>query len=183
MGPRITVDSATLMNKALEVIEAHHLFGLDYDRIEVVVHPQSVVHGLVELSDGALLAHLGAPDMRVPIRYALTHPSRGIRSAPPYPLAGTTLEFEAPDLEAFPCLRLGYEAGRAGGSAPAVLNAADEIAVQAFLAGRIGFGSIPVVVERTLADVARTSATTVEEVLTADGEARSVATGHLGDSC
>ncbi|HEX5631522.1 MAG TPA: 1-deoxy-D-xylulose-5-phosphate reductoisomerase, partial [Acidimicrobiia bacterium] len=183
MGPRITIDSATLMNKAMEVIEAHHLFGFDYDRIEVVVHPQSVVHGLIEMSDGALLAHLGEPDMRIPIRYALTHPQRGERPARPYPLAGTTLAFEAPDFDAFPCLRLGYEAGRAGGAAPAVLNAADEIAVQAFLTGRIGFGSIAVVVERTLTDLGSGAVASVADVLAVDRAARAVATDHLGNSC
>ncbi|HAX82155.1 MAG TPA: 1-deoxy-D-xylulose-5-phosphate reductoisomerase [Actinobacteria bacterium] len=183
MGPRITIDSATLMNKALEVIEAHHLFGFPYDAIEVVVHPQSLVHGVVELSDGALLAHFCDPDMRIPIRYALTHPERGTRRAPHFPLAATSLTFEPPDLETFPALRLGYEAGRAGGSAPAVLNAADEIAVQAFLTGRIGFASIAVVVERTLNDVPVGPVESVGQVLEADLEARLVATGHLGNSC
>ncbi len=183
MGPRITIDSATLMNKALEVIEAHHLFGFSYDSIEVLVHPQSVVHGIVELVDGSLLAHMGMADMRIPIAYALSHPARSPLSQPSLSLAGTTLEFAAPDPMAFPCLRLGYEAGRAGGSAPAVLNAADEIAVQAFLTGRIGFSSIAVVVERTLNDVAHRAVESVESVLAVDREARGVATGHLGDSC
>jgi 1-deoxy-D-xylulose-5-phosphate reductoisomerase len=183
MGPRITIDSATLMNKALEVIEAHHLFGFTYDDIDVVVHPQSLVHAVVELVDGALLAHFGEPDMRIPIRLALTHPERGRRPGGAFALAGTTLTFESPDLSVFPALRLGYEAGRAGGSAPAVLNAADEIAVQAFLGGRIGFGSIPVVVERTLNDIPVRPLDTVEDVLAVDGVARGVATGHLGNSC
>lgn len=182
MGPRITVDSATLMNKALEVIEAHHLFGYSYEAIDVVVHPQSLVHGIIELSDGALLAHFGEPDMRIPLRFALTHPQRAVRPAAPFPLAGTSLTFEAPDFEVFPALRLGYEAGRAGGSAPAVLNAADEIAVGAFLAGRIGFSSIAVVVEHTLHDVAIRDLASVADVLAVDAEARAVATGHLG-SC
>jgi 1-deoxy-D-xylulose-5-phosphate reductoisomerase len=183
MGPRITIDSASLMNKALEVIEAHYLFGYSYDVIEVVVHPQSIVHAMVELADGSLFAHLGEPDMRIPLRHAITHPVRGTRTAPPFPLAGLTLTFESPDLDVFPALRLGYEAGRAGGSAPAVLNAADEIAVHAFLTGRIGFSAIPVVVERTLHDVAVRPVSTVEDVFAADEEARSVAAGHLGDSC
>ena len=183
MGPRITVDSATLMNKALEVIEAHHLFGYGYDDIDVVVHPQSIVHAIIELVDGAMLAHFGEPDMRIPLRFALTHPTRAVRSAAPFPLAGTSLTFEAPDLEVFPALRLGYEAGRAGGSAPAVLNAADEIAVGAFLAGRIGFSAIATVVERTLHDVAVRDVSSVEEVLAVDAEGRAVATGHLGNSC
>ncbi len=171
------------MNKAMEVIEAHHLFGFDYDRIEVVVHPQSVVHGLIEMSDGALLAHLGEPDMRIPIRYALTHPQRGERLARPYPLAGTTLAFEAPDLDAFPCLALAWRALEPGGAAPAVLNAADEIAVQAFLTGRIGFGSIAVVVERTLTDLGSGAVASVADVLAIDRAARAVATEHLGNSC
>jgi 1-deoxy-D-xylulose-5-phosphate reductoisomerase len=183
MGPRITIDSATLMNKALEVIEAHHLFGYAYDAIDVVVHPQSIVHAIVEFIDGAMLAHFGEPDMRIPLRFALTHPERVLRRSAPFPLAGTSLTFEAPDFEVFPALRLGYEAGRAGGSAPAVLNAADEIAVGAFLAGRIGFASIAVVVERTLHDVAVRELSSVEEVLAVDAEARTVATGHLGNSC
>ena len=183
MGPRITIDSATLMNKALEVIEAHHLFGYAYDAIDVVVHPQSIVHAIVEFIDGAMLAHFGEPDMRIPLRFALTHPERVLRRAAPFPLAGTTLTFEAPDFEVFPALRLGYEAGRAGGSAPAVLNAADEIAVGAFLAGRIGFASIAVVVERTLHDVTVRELSSVEDVLAVDAEGRTVATGHLGNSC
>ena len=183
MGPRITIDSATLMNKALEVIEAHHLFGYAYDAIDVVVHPQSIVHAIVEFIDGAMLAHFGEPDMRIPLRFALTHPERVLRRAAPFPLAGTTLTFEAPDFEVFPALRLGYEAGRAGGSAPAVLNAADEVAVGAFLAGRIGFSSIAVVVERTLHDVTVRELSSVEDVLAVDAEGRTVATGHLGNSC
>lgn len=182
MGPRITVDSATLMNKALEVIEAHFLFGFDYDRIGVVVHPQSLVHALVEMVDGSLLAQIGPADMRMPIRYALTHPDTA--AAPAHlPLAGLGITFEDPDVSVFPCLALGYAAGRAGGSAPAVLNAADEIAVQAFLTGRIGFSAIPVIVERTLSDVAHRELDDLEDVMTVDREARAVATGHLGNSC
>jgi 1-deoxy-D-xylulose-5-phosphate reductoisomerase len=183
MGPRITVDSATLMNKAFEVIEAHFLFGVDYDQIEVVVHPQSVVHSLVEFVDGSLKAQLGDPDMRVPIQYALTYPERVATSLPPFSIAGRLLSFEAPDPETFPCLRLGYEAGRAGGSAPAVLNAADEVAVRAFLDGRLGFTGIAALVERTLEEVPQRAVTTVEEVLAVDREARAVALGHLGGSC
>jgi 1-deoxy-D-xylulose-5-phosphate reductoisomerase len=184
MGNRITIDSATLMNKAFEVIEAHFLFGLDYDDISVVVHPQSVVHSLVEFVDGSLKAQLGEPDMRVPIQYAITHPARAATiGRPSFSLPGRSLVFEDPDLDAFPCLRLGYEAGRMGGSAPAVLNAADEIAVQAFLDGRIGFGSIAVVVEQTLASVAPRPVGSVAEVLEVDGEARRVAQQHLGGSC
>ncbi len=181
MGPRITIDSATLMNKGFEVIEAHHLFGFGYDAIDVVVHPQSIVHGIVEFVDGSLKAHLGEPDMRVPIQYALTYPGRAAGVAAPFPFAAT-LGFEAPDAGAFPCLRIAYEAGRMGGSAPAALNAADEIAVQAFLEGRIGFSSIPVIVERTVEAVADRPVGTVEEVLAADREARAVAR-DLGGAC
>jgi 1-deoxy-D-xylulose-5-phosphate reductoisomerase len=183
MGPRITIDSATLMNKAFEVIEAHFLFGVGYDRIEVVVHPQSVIHSLVEFVDGSLKAQLGDPDMRVPIQYALTYPERVPTPLPPFSLAGRSLSFEAPDMLAFPCLRLGYEAGRAGGSAPAVLNAADEVAVKAFLEGRLGFTGIAAVVERTLEKVPQRAVGTVEEVLAVDREARAVALGHVGGSC
>jgi 1-deoxy-D-xylulose-5-phosphate reductoisomerase len=183
MGRRITIDSATLMNKALEVIEAHYLFGVDFSRIEVVVHPQSVVHSLVEFADGSLKAQLGAPDMRLPIQYALTYPARVEGLLPPFDLVGRTLTFEAPDLDRFPCLRLGYQAGRAGGAAPAVLNAADEIAVRAFLEGRIGFTAIPVVVARTLEGVPARPVATVAEVLEVDAEARAVAGAALGTAC
>jgi 1-deoxy-D-xylulose-5-phosphate reductoisomerase len=182
MGRRITIDSATLMNKAFEVIEAHFLFGVAYDRIEVVVHPQSIVHSLVEFVDGSLKAHLGEPDMRIPIQWAITGAHRRPGLAEPFRLAGSTLTFEAPDVEAFPCLRLGYEAGRAGGSAPAVLNAADEIAVRAFLEGRIGFTDIPRVVEQTLDAVPVQPIATVSDVHDADGQARSVAEARLGGS-
>ncbi len=183
MGPRITIDSATLMNKAFEVIEAHYLFGIDYDRIDVVVHPQSIVHSLIEFVDGSLKAHLGEPDMRIPIQYAITYPHRAPGSAEEFSLAGRSLTFEDPDPEAFPCLRLGYEAGRAGGSAPAVLNAADEIAVQAFLERRIGFSSIAAIVEQTLETVEHRDLGTVGDVVEVDGEAREVARSLAGGSC
>jgi len=183
MGARITVDSATLMNKGFEVIEAHHLFGFTFDAIDVVIHPQSIIHGIVEFVDGSLKAHLGEPDMRVPIRYALTHPARRPGTAAPFPFAGTTLTFEAADAEAFPCIRLAYDAGRVGGSAPAILNAADEIAVQAFLEGRIGFTSIAVVIERTLGDMEVEAVGSVEHVMAVDRAARAVAAGHLGGRC
>ncbi|MBT8217110.1 MAG: 1-deoxy-D-xylulose-5-phosphate reductoisomerase [Acidimicrobiia bacterium] len=182
MGPRITIDSATLMNKAFEVIEAHYLFGLPYDRIDVVVHPQSIVHSVVEFFDGSLKAHLGEPDMRVPIQYAITHPHRRPGPLAPFPLAGQTLTFEEPDRAAFPLLDLGYEAGRQGESAPAVLNAADEIAVQAFLDGRIGFSAIPRVVESTLERVALRKLAGVADVVAVDAEARAVAT-ELAGTC
>ena len=137
MGAKITIDSATLMNKGLEVIEAHHLFGIGYERIDVLVHPQSIVHGLVTLCDGAVLAHLGCPDMRVPIAYALHHPERTELAVERLDLAAVgSLTFEEPDLDAFPALGLAREAALAGGTAPCVLNAANEIAVHAFLRGR-----------------------------------------------
>jgi 1-deoxy-D-xylulose-5-phosphate reductoisomerase len=183
MGPRITVDSATLANKGLEVIEAQQLFGVGFDQIEVLVHPQSVVHSLVELADGALLAHLGYADMRIPIRYALTHPERLDSGLTPFPLAGTTLEFEEPDLATFPMLPLAYAAGRQGGSAPAVFNAADEVAVRAFLDGRLGFVGIHEVVERTLAGFPHRSPVDVDDVLEVDREAREMAASLLSGAC
>ncbi len=175
MGPRITVDSATLMNKAFEVIEAHYLFAAGYDTIDVVVHPQSIVHSMVEFCDGSVKAQLGDPDMRHPISYAITYPQRASVPSEPFDAAGRTLTFEAPDLEVFPCLGLGYEAGRMGGSAPAVLNAADEIAVAAFLAGRIAFLAIADVVAATLETVEHRAVATVADVLDVDAEARAVA--------
>jgi len=151
MGGKITIDSATLMNKGLELIEAHHLFGLPYDRIDVVVHPQSIIHSLISLCDGATLAHLGYPDMRVPISYALHHPERvEVPVAPLDLVAVGRLTFQEPDEETFSCLRLAREAARAGGTAPCTLNAANEVAVHAFLAGRIEFLDIPEVIEQTL---------------------------------
>jgi 1-deoxy-D-xylulose-5-phosphate reductoisomerase len=184
MGNRITIDSATLMNKAFEVIEAHFLFGFGYDDISVVIHPQSIVHSLVEFVDGSLKAQLGEPDMRVPIQSAITHPGRPAAvDGPSCSLAGRSLDFEDPDPNVFPCLRLGYQAGRMGGSAPAVLNAADEIAVQAFLDRRIGFGSIAEIVEKTLASIEHRPVRSIDEVLDVDREARAVAHQHLGGSC
>jgi 1-deoxy-D-xylulose-5-phosphate reductoisomerase len=151
MGGRITIDSATLMNKGFEMIEAHHLFGVPYERIDVVVHPQSIVHALIHLNDGASLAHLGYPDMKVPISYALHLPDRADVDVPRLDLAGVgVLTFEEPDTGTFGCLRLAREAGEAGGTAPCVLNAADEVAVEAFLAERISFTEIPEVIEQTL---------------------------------
>jgi len=173
MGGKITIDSATLMNKGLEVIEAHHLFGLPYEQIKVVVHPQSLIHGLVALEDGAMLAHLGYPDMRVPIAFALHYPRRA-----PLPIgsldlvAAGSLTFEEPDLETFRCLKLAREAGIAGGTAPCVLNAANEVAVHAFLAGRLAFTEIAEVVERTLDECPSGPATSFEALMTADTEAR-----------
>src|SRR6185437_6192599 len=146
----VTVDSATLMNKGLEVMDAHHLFGTPYDRIDVVVHPQSIVHALVQLCDGSTKAHLGYPDMRVAIGYALLHPDRADLPIPALDLVKLgRLEFESPDLDAFPCLRLAREAAVAGGTAPCALNAANEVAVGAFLEGDLSFVGIAEVIERS----------------------------------
>ncbi len=176
MGPKITVDSATLANKGLELIEAHFLFGLPYQRIEVVVHPTSVVHALVRFRDGAALAHLGYPDMRVPISFALTYPERAATPIPQLDLAaGLTLEFHAPDLETFPLLRLAREAGERGGTLPCVFNAANEVAVAAFLADRLPFLGIAEVVEETLAAVDGAPAHDVDELVEADSQARRLA--------
>ena len=173
MGPKITVDSSTLMNKGLEVIEAHELFGVDYDHIDVVVHPQSVVHSMVEFTDGATLAQLSMPDMRLPIGYALAYPDRieAAFGSIDWATLGT-LTFEEPDFGAFPCVRLAYEAGRAGGLAPAWLNAANEVAVAAFLDGLITWLAIADVIEETLNGYEGTDASTVDVVLEADRQAR-----------
>jgi len=173
MGGRITVDSATLMNKGFEVIEAHHLFGVPFERIEVVVHPQSLVHSLIQLIDGSTLAHLGYPDMRVPISYALHFPDRAPVDVPRLDLAAVgALTFEEPDPDTFACLRLALEAGRAGGTAPTVLNAADEVAVAAFLAGEIPFTGIAAVIERTLEEIPGQPVTHFDDLFAADAEAR-----------
>jgi 1-deoxy-D-xylulose-5-phosphate reductoisomerase len=176
MGPKITVDSATLMNKGLELIEAHFLFGLPYERLEVVVHPTSVVHSLVRFRDGAALAHLGYPDMRVPISFALTYPARDETPIAPLDFgSGLILEFGPPDEDAFPCLALARAAGEAGGTAPCVLNAANEVAVATFLDGLLPFLGIPDVVERTLSAAATSPVQTLEELEAVDAEARRVA--------
>jgi 1-deoxy-D-xylulose-5-phosphate reductoisomerase len=176
MGPKITVDSATLMNKGLELIEAHFLFDLPYEQIEVVVHPTSVVHALVRLRDGAALAHLGYPDMRVPISYALTFPERAETPIEPLDLAaGLILEFSAPDEDAFPCLALARAAGEAGRTAPCVLNAANEVAVAAFLDGRLPFLAIAEVVEGTLNATDTAAARDLDELVAMDAEARKTA--------
>jgi 1-deoxy-D-xylulose-5-phosphate reductoisomerase len=181
MGAKITIDSATLMNKGLEVIEAHFLFGLGYDRIEVVVHPQSIVHGMARFRDGALIAHLGHPDMRVPISFALTYPARAATAAPVLDLTQAfALEFEPPDTDAFPCLALARAAGEAGGTAPAVLNAANEEAVAAFLAGRAGFTDIPALVEDALAACPGEPLDGIETVRAADAAARERVRARLG---
>ena len=176
MGGKITIDSATLMNKGLEVIEAHHLFGTSYDRIDVVVHPQSIVHALVTLCDGAALAHLGHPDMRIPIAYALHLPERVDVPARTLDLAELgSLTFEAPDTDAFPCLRLAREAAAAGGTGPCVLNAANEVAVHAFLNGRLGFMGIPAVIEQTLEKVGASGVHGFDSLYESDARARDVA--------
>jgi len=180
MGPKITIDSATLANKGLELIEAHFLFHLPYDRVEVVVHPSSTVHALVRFRDGAALAHLGYPDMRVPISFALTYPERSATPVPPLDLSsGVTLEFHAPDLETFPLLALARRAGTDGGTYPCVFNAANEVAVAAFLAGRIPFLGIAEVVADTLDELDGSRARDVEDLLSADAEARRHAEGAL----
>jgi 1-deoxy-D-xylulose-5-phosphate reductoisomerase len=178
MGGKITIDSATLMNKGLELIEAHHLFGVPYDQIDVVVHPQSIVHALIHLSDGASLAHLGYPDMRVPISFALNHPDRADVPVPRLDLAEVgSLTFEPPDLDAFPCLRLAREAAEAGGTAPCVLNAANEVAVHAFLAGDLSFMGIPRVIESTLSELPALPVGHFSDLYAADAQAREVARG------
>jgi 1-deoxy-D-xylulose-5-phosphate reductoisomerase len=172
MGAKITVDSATLANKGLEVIEAHFLFGLGYDRIEVVVHPTSIVHGVVRFRDGASIAHLGYPDMRVPISYALTYPDRAATPSPPLDLTAGPLEFFAPDVETFRMLALARESGERGGTYPCAFNAANEVAVAAFLDGRIGFLDIAALVEDVLAHVDGAPAGDLDELREADRHAR-----------
>ena len=181
MGGKITIDSATLMNKGLEVIEAHWLFQVPPDRIEVVIHPQSIVHSLVELSDGSVIAQLGVADMRLPIQYALTFPER--LSSPVERLSLTEvgrLDFEAPDAERFPCLPLAYEALAAGGTFPTVLNAANEVAVQAFMQGRIGFTDIPRLIEAALEQHQGVMKPDLEDILEADAEGREYLFRMLG---
>ncbi|MBA3263180.1 MAG: 1-deoxy-D-xylulose-5-phosphate reductoisomerase [Thermoleophilaceae bacterium] len=176
MGGKITIDSATLMNKGLELIEAHHLFGVPYERLDVVVHPQSIVHALVQLNDGASLAHLGYPDMRVPISYALHHPDRADVPVPHLDLVELgRLTFEAPDTGAFACLRLAREAAAAGGTAPCVLNAANEVAVHAFLRGDLSFTGIARVIESTLEELPAKAVRHFSDLYEADTQAREVA--------
>jgi 1-deoxy-D-xylulose-5-phosphate reductoisomerase len=180
MGPKITIDSATLANKGLELIEAHYLFGLEYQRIEVVVHPTSVVHALVRFRDGASLAHLGYPDMRVPLSFALTYPDRRATEIEMLDFsAGLTLEFEPPDLERFPLLGLAREAGERGGTYPCAFNAANEVAVHAFLDGRIRFVEIAQLVEEALGAVDGAAVRDLAELVEADEEARRLAERRL----
>lgn len=176
MGGKITIDSATLMNKGLEVMEAHHLFGVPYDDIDVVVHPQSIVHALVETADGAQLAHLGLPDMRIAIAYALQHPEIMPLPTQRLNLAEVgQLTFEPVDHDAFPCLGLALQAARAGGTAPCVLNAANEVAVYAFLDGRLGFTGIADVIDATLQQMPGGPVRAFESLFEADREARALA--------
>ena len=173
MGRKITIDSATLMNKGLEVIEAHWLFGVSGDCIDVVVHPQSIVHSMVELSDGSVLAQLGVTDMRLPIQYACSYPDRWDGALPRLDLAKAgRLEFHEPAHDRFPCLGLAYRALREGGTAPVVLNAANEVAVASFLEGRLGFTSIPLVIERALNEHQAESVLTLELIRRVDAWAR-----------
>ncbi|MCC6303135.1 MAG: 1-deoxy-D-xylulose-5-phosphate reductoisomerase [Gammaproteobacteria bacterium] len=183
MGRKISVDSATMMNKGLEVIEAKWLFDADPSRIEVVVHPQSVIHSLVEYVDGSMLAQLASPDMRIPIAHALAWPERMESGAGCLDLCGVArLDFEAPDCERFPCLRIAFEAARAGGTAPAVMNAANEVAVHAFLERRLRFTDIPAVVEAALAAVPAREAASLDGILEADRAARACADAWIHDA-
>ena len=176
MGPKITVDSSTLMNKGLEVIEAHELFDVDYDRIQVVVHPQSIVHSMVEFTDGAVVAQLSMPDMRLPIGYALAYPDRSrVAFGALDWTKGSRLDFEPPDLDAFPCLSLAYAAGRTGGTAPAWLNAANEVAVAAFLDGILPWSAIADVIKETLDGHDGTEPDDADVVIEADRRARELA--------
>lgn len=180
MGPKITIDSATMMNKGLEVIEAHWLFNAAADQIDVVVHPQSVIHSMVEYADGSVLAQLGNPDMRTPIAYGLGFPDRlasGVNSLDLVKIG--RLDFSAPDFERFPCLRLAYDALRAGGTAPAILNAVNEVAVEAFLAGRIGFMDIPAMIESVLKNSDIEEVASIEQLTAVDRDARLAANSWL----
>ncbi len=181
MGRKISVDSATMMNKGLEVIEAHWLFDATPEQIEVVIHPQSIVHSMVEYLDGSVLAQMGNPDMRTPIAYALGYPERIAAGVSPLDLSKAgKLEFAAVDLERFPCVRLAFEALRRGGTAPAVLNAANEMAVEAFLGGELAFLDIPRVIDAVLASACIAEASTLEDILLADAAARCAATERIG---
>jgi len=180
MGRKISVDSATMMNKGLEVIEARWLFDVAPERIEVLIHPQSIVHSLVEYQDGSMIAQLSNPDMRVPIAHALAWPERIDSGATPLDLAAVkSLSFDKPDLNRFPCLGLAYEALRAGGTAPAVLNAANEVAVEAFLERRLPFTGIAGVISSTLDTVSARAANDLQSILQSDGEARRAASARI----
>jgi 1-deoxy-D-xylulose-5-phosphate reductoisomerase len=179
MGRRITVDSATLMNKGFEVIEACRLFNLPAKQVEVIVHPQSTIHSMVEFVDGSILAQFSVTDMRLPILYALTYPER-IPSELRFPVMDLRhLDFSPPDMNKFPCLRLAYEAAEAGGAKPIALNAADEVAVAAFLEGQVRFDQIPVIIEGVLAETRKQDLESIKDVLCADAEARQAARSHV----
>jgi 1-deoxy-D-xylulose-5-phosphate reductoisomerase len=180
MGAKITIDSATLMNKGLEVIEAHWLFNAKPEQIEVVVHSQSVIHSMVEYIDGSVLAQLGNPDMRTPIAYALAYPNRIESGVAPLNLFEIAkLEFEAPDTKRFPCLQLAYDALVLGGTAPAILNAVNEVAVESFLNNQIHFLSIPVLIEKALNSIQSESVSSLEQLQAVDAEARKFAQNHI----
>jgi 1-deoxy-D-xylulose-5-phosphate reductoisomerase len=180
MGAKVTIDSATLMNKGLEVIEAHWLFDLPYEKIDVIIHPQSIIHSMVEFQDGAVMAQLGTPDMRVPIQYALSYPNRlPLQTERLDFVALSRLDFRPPDLERFPCLKMAYEAGKTGGTMPTVLNAANEVAVQSFLAGECPFPVIEELVERALSAHEVVHNPTLEEIMEADRWARAFARESL----
>jgi 1-deoxy-D-xylulose-5-phosphate reductoisomerase len=183
MGDRISIDSATMANKALEVMEAQQLFELSVDQIEVVIHPESVVHSMVRFRDGSIKAQLGSPDMRLPIAYALTYPDRALGVLKPFDFSGVSLNFEIPDLDRFPALALGYTAARLGQSAPISYNASDEVAVAAFLDARIGFRTITSVIERTMEGVGLQAVDSVADVLAVDREARTLAAATIAGSC
>ena len=183
MGQKITIDSATLMNKGLEVIEAHWLFNVPFDKIQVVVHPQSAIHSMVEYIDGSIIAEIGVPDMRIPIGYALTYPERMPLNVPKINLFDVgAFTFEAPDMERFPCLQYAYEAGQAGGTVPAALNAANEIAVEAFLHERIGFPDIAATIRYVLDTHAVQPLTTLDDAVAADRWARVTAKAWIDNS-
>jgi 1-deoxy-D-xylulose-5-phosphate reductoisomerase len=176
MGPKITIDSATLMNKGLEVIEAHYLFGVPFRKVDIVIHPESIVHSMVEFVDGSVMAQLGTTDMQIPIQYALTYPKRAEAPVARLDLARIgRLHFERPDRKKFPCVDLAYQAGKKGGTYPAVLNAANEVAVRRFLEGRIPFTGIPRIIERTLAKYRPLTNRTLDGILRADSWARAYA--------
>ncbi|MFW5960305.1 MAG: 1-deoxy-D-xylulose-5-phosphate reductoisomerase, partial [Chitinivibrionales bacterium] len=176
MGRKISIDSATLMNKGFEVIEAHHLFDLSYDRIRVVIHPESIIHSMVEFFDGAVMAQCGLPDMELPIQYALSYPERlPIKGKRFKPAEWSSLHFEAPDKERFPCLSLCMEAGKMGMTYPAVLNAANEVAVSSFLAGEIGFTDIPAIIEHTMNTHSQCRPESLEVLIDTDTETRAKA--------
>ena len=180
MGKKVTVDSASLMNKGLEVIEARWLFNLEYNNIDVLIHPQSIVHSMVEFIDGSILAQMGIPDMRIPIAYALTYPERITNDLPPLNLLETgNLEFYKPDIKKFPCLALAYNAGISGGTNPAVLNAANEVAVEAYINGKIKFNDLPNIIEKVLALHDSVENPSLEEILQADRWARIQASQNI----